>query len=288
MKFIKDRRRKMAKKKQIKKLAEASIKILRSGKIKVAKGQKISLKPFVRDSVEKSIVSRLDGIISKEDVIIDTSNLRCDVTSNLTDEFRTADLAARVQTPKTQTIVISMTKKQILNAFDFLDGETLGILLRTSTLGSIYSELKESWVELNDGDKTQFTNVLFIPKIMVFIDAVTGKIRKQPMYVNLLVVATPDQNKMVENGVVKVTDEMASARVIADIVEAGIKCGVKDVIINPYGNKIVAKDLALSANLWQRIVTGQHFMEQYDSYIFALEKEDQYITFNAAKVPVTI
>lgn len=284
----KEKKRMSKKKKLLKQLAKANIKILQSGKIKIAKGQKINLKPFVQDSVENCIVSRLDGIISKEDVVIDTSELRCDVTSNLTDELRTADLASRVQSPKVQTIVISMTKKQVLGAFDFLNVDTIGMLLRTSTLGSIYSEIRSDWVELNKNDNTAFTNVLFIPKIMVFIDFMTGKLRKMPMYINLLLVVTPQQNKMVENGVEELTDDTASARVIADIVEAGIKCGVKDVIVNPFGNSIVEKDLSLSAGLWQRVITGQRFMEQYDSYIFALEQEEQYIIFNAAKTPVII
>lgn len=272
----------MKKSKKLKKLAKANIKVLQSGKIKVTKGEKISIKPFVKESVDNVIMSRLDGIISKEDVVVDTENLRCDKATNMIDEMQILDLTSKVSSATTKTIVVSMTKKNVLNAFDYLGCDTIGMLLRTSTLASIYTSIKEAWVELNKDDATNFTNVLFIPKIMVFIDFNTGKIRKTPLYVNLLVVATPPVNKMSSDGVEEISDEMAASRVIADIVESVIKCGAKNIILNPYCNKILQKDKNMVSNLWNQVTTGQRVLEQINSIDYSLENEEDFIVFTAA------
>jgi uncharacterized protein (TIGR02452 family) len=273
----------MGKKKQLKKLAEANIKVLKSGKLKIAKGQKISLKPLINESVSNSIVSRLDGIISKEEAVVETEKLVCDVTTNLTDEIHTVDLASKVNSPVTQTIVISLTKKEVGKAFDYLKADALGILLRTSTLGSIYKSIRDKWIDLNRDDETCFTNVLFIPKVLCFIDFNTGELRKFPLYVNVLIVVTPIVKKMEENSIEETTEDDASARVIADITEAAIKCGCKNIVVNPFGNKILTKDLSATATMWNRVTTGERFLEQIDSCIFAMEDESNYIIFNATR-----
>lgn len=275
----------MSKKKKFKKLAEANIQVLKSGKIKVAKGQKINLKPFVQDSVDNTVISRLDGIISKEEVVIDTSDLRVDVTTNMTTDIKTAELVSRVSSPTISTIVITVNKKNDLDVFDLLDDTSLGIILRTSTLTSIYSDknVKDKWVELNKDDSTSFTNVMYVPKIMVFVDPNTGKIRKTPYYINLLLVAVPSVKKMTD-GVEELSDEDATARVIADICEAAIKCGAKDLIIDPYGYKLFKKDPHITAELWSQISTGQRFIEQFKSVIFSIDNEELFIIFSAKKI----
>lgn len=272
----------MSKKKQLKKLAKSNIQILKSGKIKVAKDQKINLKSFVNDSIENSVVSRLNAIISREDVVIDTADLRADVTTNMTSDVKTAELAARANNPNTNTIVLTVNKKNALDVFDFLEDGSLGIILRTSTLASIYKDdsIKSKWVDLNKNDKTNFTNVLYIPKIMVFIDPSNGKIRKTPYYINLLLLAVPTQKNMGE-AVEEVSDENACARVIADICDAAIKCGAKNLIIDPYDYKMFRKEPHTTAELWYQISTGQRFIEQFNSVIFTIENEELFIVFNA-------
>ena len=290
----------MKKKKKIKKLAEANIKILKSGKIKFSKDQKIDLSLFANESIEGAVVSRLDGIISKEDVIIDTEDLRCDVLSTMTEDIKIAELSSQVtqtaiseqgiknsiRTVNPPTIVITINKKDAIDVFDFLEGGTLGDILRCSTLASIYSSdtIKPTWVELNKDDASNFTNILFIPKVMIFIDRETREIRKTPYYVNLLIVAVPSVKRMKtddENNVEEVTIPDAIARVIADIAEAAIKCGCKDLIFDPYAYKLFTKDPRETANLWYLMTSSQRFIENIHSINFALEREDAFITFNA-------
>ena len=274
----------MSKKKQLKKLAKSNIQVLKSGKIKIAKGEKISLKSFVNDSIQNTVISRLDGIISKEDVVLETKDLRVDITSSMTSDFKTSELASRVQTPKTNTIVVTINKKNALDVFDMLDDSSLGIILRTSTLTSIYSEkeVKDKWVELNHNDKTSFTNIMYVPNIMVFLDPSTGKIREKPYYINLLLVAVPSQKKM-SDGIESLSYENVVGRIIADICDAGIKCGAKDLIVDPYQYKVMRKDPHVTAELWSQISTTQKFIEQIHSMIFTIENEELFIIFNAKR-----
>ena len=275
----------MGQKKKYKKLAESNIKILRSGKIKIAKGEKINLKPFVNDSIKNTIVSRIDGIISKEEVVVDTENLRLDITTNMTNDIKVSELVSRVTNPKTSTIVLVVNKKDALDSFNFLDSGSLGIILRTSTLASIYSdqEVKNKWVELNKDDTSSFTNVLFVPKIMMFINPENGKILKTPYYINLLLLAVPSVKKM-SDGIEAVSETDAVARVISEICDAAIKCGAKDLIYDPYAYKLFRSDSHTTAELWNEITTSQRFIEQLDSVIFAIESEELFIVFNAKRM----
>lgn len=274
----------MSKKKHLKKLAESNIQMLRSGKIKFAKDQKVDISSFVTKSIDNTIISRLDAIISKEDVVIDTKDLHPNITTNLTDPINTAELSSQINSPVTETIIIPINKKSALDIFDYLGCDTLGTILRSSTLAAVYKKVKSQWVDLNSEDGSQFTNVLYIPDVMVFLDFKKMKIRKVPFKINVLIVATPSVNKMNENNIDKPSDEEAASRIIADIVDAAIKCGCKDIIVDPFDCKILAKDISNTSKLWNQIVTSQRYIEQIRSTIFAIEDEDRFVVFNSNKL----
>lgn len=273
----------MGKKKKLKKLAESNMKILANGKLKVSRGQKIKLDPFIKNSVDEAVISRIDGILTKEDVLVDESDLKVEINTNLTSDLHVAELSTRMNKVGKSTIALVIPKKDALDIFNWLADDTIGELLRTSTLASIYGKLKPQWTELNKGDNTSFTNVMYIPGVMVFIDSMTGKFKKSPMSINLLIIAVPPTGKMDEEGIEKISDEDAAARVIADIIESGIKCGVKDLIVNPYGYKVLNKDERMTAVLWNQITTGQRVIEQYNSITFSIEDDDKFVIFNAAR-----
>lgn len=269
-------------KKQRRKMAESNFKILKSGKLKVKKGQKINLRPFITNSVENSVVGRLDGIISKENVVVDTEDLHQNVTSNMLSDIHVASLAAKTEKPGISTLVVTVNKKNALDAFDLMRDDSLGILLRTSTLTSCYMELKQEWKDLNEEDNSNFTNVLYVPEVMVFVDPDTGKLLKKPFKVNIIILAIPTKKNMSEQGVEEFTDEMAASRVIADIMDSAIKLGCKDIIIDPYCHKYLISMPYDAGKLWNNIVSTQRCIEQFKSIIFAIEDEELFVSFNAA------
>ena len=269
-------------KKQRRKMAESNFKILKSGKLKVKKGQKINLRPFITNSVENSVVGRLDGIISKENVVVDTEDLHQNVTSNMLSDIHVASLAAKTEKPGISTLVVTVNKKNALDAFDLMRDDSLGILLRTSTLTSCYMELKQEWKDLNEEDNSNFTNVLYVPEVMVFVDPDTGKLLKKPFKVNIIILAIPTKKNMSEQGVEEFTDEMAASRVIADIMDSAIKLGCKDIIIDPYCHKYLISMPYDAGKLWNNIVSTQRCIEQFKSIIFAIEDEELFVSFNAS------
>ena len=269
-------------KKQRRKMAESNFKILKSGKLKVKKGQKINLRPFITNSVENSVVGRLDGIISKENVVVDTEDLHQNVTSNMLSDIHVASLAAKTEKPGISTLVVTINKKNALDAFDLMRDDSLGILLRTSTLTSCYMELKQEWKNLNEDDNSNFTNVLYVPEVMVFVDPDTGKLLKKPFKVNIIILAIPTKKNMSEQGIEEFTDEMAASRVIADIMDSAIKLGCKDIIIDPYCHKYLISMPYDAGKLWNNIVSTQRCIEQFKSIIFAIEDEELFVSFNAA------
>lgn len=266
------------KQKDVVSVAEQNIKILKSGKVKFKKGQKISLTPYVSESVNKSVCSRADGIISKEEVVIDTSSCRLNTTSTLSTIKRTVEMVSRIDTPDIQTVVHVVNKKNAVEIFDFLDNSIVGTLLRSSTLASVYKKIKDSWIDLNDNDKTNFTNVLFIPDIFVFLDSDTGKIRKIPYRVNLLLIAEPSL-KYMGNGIDKITNEEAVERTIKDVFEISGKCGAKNLVIAPYCNKLFLEDPYTTAGIWHNYTTIQKTIENIKNVNFAVNNEDLYIIF---------
>ena len=72
--------------KKQRKMAKSNIKILKSGKIKISKEQKLDLTPFIEGTINNTIVSRLNGIISKEEVVIDEEK-NIDIRAHLIDEL---------------------------------------------------------------------------------------------------------------------------------------------------------------------------------------------------------
>ena len=108
----------------------------------------------------------------------------------------------------------------------------------------------------------------------------TGKIRKTPYYINLLLVSVPTQKNMTD-GVEELSNEDMCARIIADICEAAIKCGARDLILDPYAYKMFRKEPHITAELWYQITTGQRFIEQFESVVFTVENEELFVIFNA-------
>lgn len=274
---------KLKKKKSDMKIAEQNIKILKSGKIKIKKGQKISLDPYIDESVENTICSRSTGIISKEDVVVSNGEAsRIDITTNLSSMKRTADMLSKTTTPTTYTITHVINKKETSEIFDFLDDSIIGILLRTSTLASIYKKIKNEWLDLNDEDKTSFFNVLYIPNIFVFLDE-DGKIKKKPFKVNLLLVAIPSLKHFSEvkiDGIDEVDESIYTKKIIDEITDISIKCGAKNLIVAPYCHKVFLNDAHYTAELWRNATSNGCAISHISSIDFAVNDDNLYIIFS--------
>lgn len=284
------------KNKKLKKIATNVSYRMKNGEIKVGKGEYINIDEYIKYSNDNLIISRLDNIISKEDVLVDTSDCQVDIKTLMTNELYSAEALTSIKSNKTYTIVLPVSKKDAISCFDYLEYTILSAILRTSTLGYVYNNIKETWVAMNSENTSSFTNVLFIPKVLEFIDFKKGKVRsKERMFnINVLLVAVPSKNAIieeVEDNDNKVDENdvntVLSSRVIADICDAAIKCGCKDLIIDPFGYKFLDNDKTNASTLWKEITSSQRFIENIDTITFTTEGNSNYVVFSSANPDCT-
>lgn len=278
----------MKKRKKNNRTIKANMRILKSGKIKVYKNSKISFSPQISYSLENLIIGRLDAIPSKEEVVIDSVTTPIPYTNNIISAERFLGLNKLDFGEYTIAAVVNKSTRT-KKVFDINSNTIIGKLMRTSTLTAIFNKyydrrnnnLVEEWGELNTDDNTAFTNILYVPQILVFLDDTTGKILRQPYKVNLLIVAVPDKDNLAE-GIEAVHDVTAIRKYIEAIVDAGLKCGAKNLVIEPFCNKIFESDLYTTSDVWRLMIGSQRVMDGFNTIDFCINNDDQFIVFNSA------
>lgn len=241
-------------------------KSLKCEKLKIAKGNKIPLTPYIEESFNNTIISDLDVLISKEDVKVEEDGEKCSIvsTTKVTDNMY-----------NNKTFVVSLTRKQLNNSFDFLKDSRIGVLLRSSTLSSIYYQVKDLWKKLIDTDKSK-TYILYVPKLFVFADLDNMDLfYDKTIFTDLLLVVTPTANDMIDASDKELNNTEMATRVITDTLDAIIKLGKYNVIIEPYSNKIVSSDKYTNGVLWNQIATSKRVDDNINSIIFDLSFVDE-------------
>lgn len=256
-------------------LDSKNIRISESGKIKFKKNEKIDMSSLVEASANDAKISRLEGIPSKEEIIIDGSETyRIDISANRSSITRIIDLVSSIDSTEIQTIVLPITKKK---AIGLENNEIIEWLSKSSTFIPVYSKLKTAWDELNEDDNSCYTNVMFIPKLYIFLEK-KGKLRKKPITVNLMVVALPSINKA-KDGIESIDDIEYTNRIITDTIESCIRCGCKSIVVNPYYMNALQKDLHYTARYWYGKTETQRVIENIKNITFSIDTDDLYVIF---------
>lgn len=253
-----------------------SIRITDSGEIKLRRDETIDVSTYVKESVSNAVISRLDGITNKEEITIDgeMTESRLDVATNCSSIIRTLDIFGKIDAVNPQTIVIPMTKKR---GAHLEDNPIIGWLIKTSTFISVFNKLRDEWDNLNKDDKTSFTNVFYIPKIQIFIGN-NGKMRRKPLEVNLFVVAFPSM-KNATPGIELIDTTTYTNRIINDTMEAVIRLGIKNVIIDPYCMSALLDDVHYTATYWHGYMDKQRTIENIKCITFVIDDDDLFIIF---------
>ena len=118
---------------------------------------------------------------------------------------------------------------------------------------------------------------MFIPKIYIFLEK-KGKLRKKPITVNLIIVALPSINKAT-NGIDAIDDYEYTNRIINDTIDACIKCGCKNVVINPYAMNALRKEVHYTAKYWYGKTETQRVIENIRNITFSINNDDMYVIF---------
>lgn len=234
------------------------LKTLKKGRVKFSDDRKLDLTQYITESINNTLISELDAIISKADVKIDEDEVKCSVASIL----KTADTVFA-----NKTFVVSMNRKQAVNSFDFLKDTRIGALLRSSTLSSIYYPIKDLWKQLLDSDKSK-TYVMYIPRIVVFANLSEMDLYEDLVFTDLLLVVTPTVDDIREANDKEMTKAEVRERIITDILESVIRTGNHNVIIDPYSHKVLADDKYECGKLWNEVSSSVRVDENINSILF--------------------
>lgn len=268
------------KKKKVKSFVKGCTKFIEllasSGEILLKKNSKLDISEQVKESVNGTIISRLEAVPTKENIVVDTkeNDYRNTITVDNSTIMRVIDMNAEIDSVNELTVVIPMTKKK---AKKFEENDTLYWLSKTSSFDAVMEKVYRDWKELNEDDNSPYTNVLYVPKLYLFMDKY-GKLRKTPVKVNLLIVALPSQ-KHASSGIDVVEDTEYNNRIINDTVEAAIKVGAKNIVVDPYVMSALQKDIHYTATYWKGVMEKQRTIENIKKCIFALENDNLYIVF---------
>lgn len=243
---------------------------IEKGKIKLSKNTSINLPKNIDASTSGAIVGLLDGIISREEV-----SLEANPTDIMVYASGPMYITDKSSFDTEYTIVVPIAKKNAVDVFNYLDEGVIGDLLTTSTLGSVYKRIKSLWVKSNDPE-SPLTSVLYIPHICIFLDPYTGNLKKYYRKVNLLLVGIPSKKVIETSTEVVMNDEEYTARIIADMFDAAIKCGCKDLIINPFGFKL-KNDIYTSAKLLTQISSSQKTYDHINKIIYSVVNDGEFI-----------
>lgn len=252
------------------------LKTLKKGRVKYSDDKKVDLTPFINESINNTLISELDAVISKEDVKVDDNDSKCHIVSML---------KVKEDTFANRTFVVSVNRKQLVNSFDFLKDTRIGALLRSSTLSSIYYPIKDLWKKLIDSDKSK-TYIMYVPKIFVFANLSEMDLYEDSVFTNLLLVVTPTSDDIREANDKEMTKTDIKTHIITDILEAIIRTGNHNVIIDPYSHKVLADDKYESGSLWNDISTSVRVDENIHSIIFDFtfwDEEDFKLFISTAK-----
>ena len=271
-------------KRDLKAMAKNSIKIISNNKIKLRRGQKISIKPIVEESIKGATISRLEGIIPDNTDKYDASHI-IKSEATLLSQIKISDIVTHTANDNmVPTIVHVCTKKNSLD-FDFAGEGIIGDLLRTSTLGPTYNKIKNGWKNLNTDDKTTFTNVMFIPNILVFSNGIETLF--SPFKVNLLLVSVPSFKLFKENAPEdsKNVEVDYIGRIYGDIMDSAIKIsGCSDLIINPFDIKISKEYPHDVVDMWNYLIDSSMCRKSISSIWFSItDDEFHYVLFITEK-----
>ena len=240
---------------------------------------------YVKKTVENTVVARLDGIVSKEQVMLDDSKEPVTTAMLLTNEADALNILKQHSNDESEeyTIVYVCNKKHIDDVFNIVDG-----IRGTLGFNEIFlnSDIVRKHNSLNLGaDGTVSTAVIYIPGLIVN----RGKI---PFHYNILIVVEPTYKElatMYEEAADDVDkfdiDNLIITQIISDVFSSCIKLGCKDIILNPYGYKPLQRaDYDWTGALWKRAIKSNKVKNNFYSITLCTTSDNQYVGFASSKI----
>lgn len=251
-------------------IAKNTIKVLSDGKVKIKKGKKLDLTPFIANSVTNCIMGTIDGSGKPgrrpKDVELGINTLMLSATESL------RILSTGIT--DAEFTIVDIVRLKDANVFDLTEDSIKGEILRSSTLGGCYKEVKMKWKEINSSEYAKTTNYLYFPELVSFMNSDTGDVLHMPFKFNYLMISVPSINRLGYDDM-----DVYLNNVVADIMDAIIAVKVKNVIINPFTIKAFKENADTVSALFNSIVSTDKVKNYLDSVTFAISDSDDFVTF---------
>lgn len=231
---------------------------------------------YINSSMKNLKASRLEGLPSNEEIVIDSDekDYRIETNINKSTVQKTITLLSEIDENNVQTVLIPIPKKK---SGKIEEHPFIKWLKDISTFEAVYDKIKERWIDLNDDDKTEFSNVLYLPDIYVFMNG--KKIRTKPFRINLVIVAVPNKFNA-KPGIDEMNEYEYIHKVVDDSIEATIKLGCKNLVINPFALGFLADGAHSASEYWSTIPERGRVIENIDSLVFSISDDDLFIIFS--------
>lgn len=226
-------------------LTNINMKILRKGKVNIGQNTKIYLGPYIKISIENTICKKLSDIDS-----FDMTN-NCGKINHYFDQISiegALSFLSMTNPDITYTSGVITSKKNFDKLFSFKGDSIINYLYRVSTLPAIHqyieSEIRKHENKTIDSDDAI---VIYIPDILIYLDK-RGNVIHQPYTINLLLVVVPSYKMMKESE--NINRFEVGRRYVDDLCDAALKCGVKNLVIDPFCHKRLLKNANDISNYW--------------------------------------
>ena len=261
-----------------KNIAKNTIKVLSDGKLKIKKGKKVDLTPYMDKSIANCIMGTIDGSGKRgrrpKDLELGVNNL-------LLSSPEVLRILSTTCTDSEYTIVDIVRLKDSIT-FDLTENSVRGEILRGSTLGGCYKSVKKKWLELNIPKVSDKTNFLYFPELVSFMNSDTGDVLKMPFKFNYLMISLPSMSRSGYDN-----KDVYLNNAVADIMDAIIEVGAKNVIIDPFAIKVFAENSDKVSNLFNTIISSDKVKNYLDTISFAIPYDDLFVTFIANQRNIT-
>lgn len=268
-------------------MVDFGIRILESGKLKLQKGCVISLDEISKNSIDNTIGSRVDALEDNSKVSSDESP-KLQVRAINDSQMHCYKILSRISMEPTRTLVVTLTRKEAKRAFNYMDNTVIGTLLRTTNLGRIYDAVRSNWYELL-GKSEAMDCILYIPSITIIADEDIRSILDTPnRTVNLLLYVEKDRKCILEMdefvyGKGEDALEKRMENMVHGVLESAVRLGCTDLIIDPFGNKLLMKDPYLTVDIWHKQVQDSRIKNHVEVIDFSIANDDRFIIFWKSK-----
>lgn len=255
-----------------KNIAKNTIKVLSDGKVKIKKGKKMDLTPFISFSVNNCRMGTIDGTgragRPPKDLEIGINNLMLSTAESLR--------IMSVGLSEADFTVVDIVRLKDSNTFDMTSPDTKGEMLRSSTLGGCYKEVKMKWKELNSTEYSKNTNYLYFPELISFMNSDTGDVLRMPFKFNYLMISIPSISRTGYDDT-----EVYINNMVADIMDCIIDVRAKNIILDPFSIKVFRENPEVTSRLFNTIISTDKVKNYLDSVTFAIPNSDNFVTFLA-------